>query len=61
MNIRPQQPIRELHHRIAQIDDRVARQRSHVAPFRILARREDLQAAEPVEEDRDAAEVGVFA
>jgi hypothetical protein len=29
--------------------------------LRVCPGRENLQAAEPVEEDRDAAEVGVFA
>ena len=39
VNIRPQQPIRELDHRITQIHNRVARQRTHIYPLPILPRR----------------------
>lgn len=66
VNVTPQQPVRELDHRIAQVHDAVAWQRLHVQPGRFLPgghqgwRRQDLQAAETVEQDRQTAEVGVL-
>lgn len=61
MNVRSQQAVGELDHCIAEVDDGVARERLNVAPLRVSAWREDLQASKAVEEDRHAAEVGVFA
>jgi len=39
----------------------MARERLDIAPLRVFPGRKDLQAAEAVEEDGDAAEVGVLA
>jgi hypothetical protein len=61
VDVRPEQPIRELDHCVSEVDDRVARERPHVDPLRVCTGWENLQPAEAVEEDRDAAEVGVFA
>lgn len=48
-------------HGVAEVDDGVARQGLHVGPLAVGGRvvRLDLQAAQPVEQDGDAAEVGV--
>lgn len=60
MQITPQHLCREFDHRIAQIDDGASGYRAHIHPvFRV--RELDLQAAQTVEEDGQAAEVGVFA
>lgn len=61
MDVGPQQAVRELRHCVAQVDDCVAGERLDVAPFRVFARGQDLEAAEAVKEDGDGAEVGVFA
>ena len=60
MKITSQYLRRKLHHRVAQIDDRASAHRAYIHPvFRV--RELDLQAAETVKEDRQAAEVSVFA
>lgn len=60
MDVGSEQSVGEFHHGIAQVDDGMTRQRSHVAPFSIFARRENLQATKTVEQDGDAAEVCVL-
>lgn len=57
VDVGSKQPIGEFHHGIAQVDDGMARQRSHVTPFSIFARRENLQSTKTVEKDGDAAKV----
>ena len=63
VQIRAEHAPGPLHHGVPEIDDGAAGLRTHVHPVRldgfVLARREDLQAAEDVEEDRDGADVGV--
>ena len=56
-----QHAICERHHCIAEVYNSVARQRLHVRPFSLLGLvlGLDLESSEPIEEDGDAAEVGV--
>jgi len=61
VDVGPQQPVGELRHCIAKVDDCVARKRLDVAPFGVFARWQDLEATEAIEEDGDGAEVGMFA
>ena len=60
MDITPKDAGREFHEGVAEIDDRGARDGFDVDPFFGVGV-PDLQAAEPVEEDGEGAEVGVFA
>ena len=66
MDVRPQQSAGEFGYGIADIDDGAARDGPHVQPLgRRLARRrrrrQDLQAADAVEEQGQRAEIGVRA
>jgi hypothetical protein len=60
MNIGTQDPVRELDHCIAQVDDGMTRKRFDIAPLRISSRRKNLEATKPVEKDSDTAKVGVL-
>ena len=48
--VAPQNPRGELHHGITQVHHAMALERSDVRPFRFLARGQDLETAESVEE-----------
>lgn len=60
MDIGSKQAIREFHHGISKIDDGMTRQRTNIAPLGVLTRWEDLEPTQTVEEDGDAAKVGVL-
>jgi len=60
MDVRSQDAVGELDHCVAEVDDGMAWKWLNVTPLGIFARWKDLQAAESVEEDCDAAEIGVL-
>lgn len=60
MDVGSQDPIRKLDESIPNVDDGVVRKRLDMGPGRVVAGRQNLQAAEPIEEDGDAAKVCVL-
>jgi len=60
VDVGTQETIREFRHGVSEIDDCVAGKWLDVAPLCVAAGRKDLEAAEAVEEDCNAAEVSVF-
>ena len=64
MDIRAKDTRGEFDHGVAEVDDGVVLERFHIVPGFVRGNgrgREDLQAAEAIEEHGDGAEVRVFA
>ncbi len=59
MHIRAQEASCQLDHRVAEIDDGVPGDRAHILPRCGFTRRQDLQSAQSVEQEGDAAEIRV--
>ena len=60
MNVGSQDSVRELDHRVAEVDDSMAGKRFDIAPLRVSSGRKDLETTKTIEEDSDTAKVGVL-
>jgi hypothetical protein len=60
MDIGPQDSIREFYHGVAEVDDSMAGKGLDIAPLRVSSRRKNLETSKTIEEESDAAKVGVL-